>query len=84
MVEDGKERYGASKVEIIASEPPSPQSYDVGLPSPIQAQIGRRLAAIYDEVLHQPIPDRFRLLLDELENSSSAFERTRRRKGDQG
>jgi Anti-sigma factor NepR len=35
----------------------------------IQAQIGRRLSAVYDEILHQPVPDRFRLLLDELDQT---------------
>jgi Anti-sigma factor NepR len=37
----------------------------------IQAQIGRRLTAAYDDVLQQPVPDRFRLLLDELDKKST-------------
>ena len=36
----------------------------------VQVQIGRRLVAAYDHVLHQPVPDRFRLLLDELDRKS--------------
>ena len=36
----------------------------------IQVQIGRRLVAAYDHVLHQPVPDRFLLLLDELDRKN--------------
>jgi len=36
-----------------------------------QEQIGRRLAAAYDEILRQPIPDRFRLLLDQLDQATN-------------
>ena len=36
----------------------------------IQAHIGRQLLAVYDEVLHQAVPDRFKLLLDELDRAS--------------
>lgn len=36
----------------------------------VQEQIGRRLAAVYDEVLRQPIPERFLLLLDQLDEMS--------------
>ena len=36
----------------------------------VQEQIGRRLAAAYDEILRQPIPERFRLLLDQLDQAS--------------
>ena len=38
----------------------------------VQEQIGRRLAAVYDEVLRQPIPERFLLLLDQLDESTKA------------
>ena len=51
-------------------DPPSGLADSVAsrpLPGDIQALIGRRLVAAYDEVLRQPIPDRFRRLLDDLE-----------------
>ncbi len=38
-------------------------------PSPqhqVSEQIGKELRAIYDGVLHEPIPDRFRALLERL------------------
>ena len=38
-----------------------------GLAREIQAQIGRKLMAAYDDVLQQPVPDRFLLLLEELD-----------------
>lgn len=41
------------------------------LPPHIQGQIGKRLAAMYDEILQQPVPDRFRLLLDQLDRDSA-------------
>jgi len=43
---------------------------EVALAPHVQEQIGRRLAAVYDEVLRQPIPERFRLLLDRLDEAS--------------
>ena len=43
----------------------------VALAPLIQAQIGSRLVAVYNEVLHQPVPDRFRQLLDELDAKTS-------------
>ena len=35
--------------------------------SEVQGHIGRQLRAVYDEVLHQPIPDRFLELLSRLD-----------------
>jgi hypothetical protein len=37
----------------------------------VQEQIGRRLAAAYDEILRQPIPERFLRLLDQLDQASA-------------
>jgi len=37
----------------------------------VQEQIGRRLAAVYDEILRQPIPERFLRLLDQLDQASA-------------
>ncbi len=38
-----------------------------GLPLDAQNKIGQRLKAIYDDVLQQPVPDRFVQLLKELD-----------------
>ena len=35
----------------------------------IQSRIGDKLRAMYDELLEQPVPDRFKDLLDRLEQS---------------
>ena len=45
---------------------------EVHRPSPalvpqIQDHIGRQLRSIYDEILNQPVPDRFRDLMDRLD-----------------
>jgi hypothetical protein len=37
------------------------------LPQKLQAHIGRHLQAMYDEVAHEPVPDRLLNLLQELE-----------------
>ena len=39
----------------------------------VQEQIGRQLAAAYDEVLRQPIPERFLLLLDQLDQATTTI-----------
>jgi hypothetical protein len=36
----------------------------------LQAYIGRQLRSLYDEVLKEPLPERLRALLAELENKS--------------
>ena len=43
----------------------------------LQAQIGRRLMALYDDVLQQPVPDRFRQLLNELDQKTGLPEAKR-------
>jgi hypothetical protein len=40
---------------------------DPALDERIQRQLGAKLKALYDEVARQPIPDRFRKLLEDLE-----------------
>ena len=42
----------------------------------VQEQIGRRLAAAYDEVLRQPVPERFLLLLDQLDQATAPTKET--------
>lgn len=58
------------------SKHPSPRAGDP-LTSELQAQIGRRLKAHYDNVLSEPVPDRFAELLAQLEDIAAA-----RRTGD--
>jgi hypothetical protein len=41
----------------------------------VQEQIGRRLAAAYDEVLRQPVPERFLLLLDQLDQAATTMKK---------
>jgi hypothetical protein len=41
---------------------------DIGLEPLLQAHIGRKLRDFYDSAVREPVPDRFRHLLDQLEN----------------
>jgi hypothetical protein len=48
----------------------SQASYDANsrkLPSNIADKIGKQLRDIYDAVVHEPLPDQFRLLLSEID-----------------
>jgi len=40
------------------------------LPPDVQVKIGEKLKAIYDDVVRQPVPDRFRDLLSQLDAAS--------------
>ncbi len=52
----------------LATAPPAfPTAGDVALEPELQAFIGRQLQATYDEVLNEPVPDRFLELLRKLE-----------------
>ena len=42
-------------------------SSDPKLDRPTQSRIGDQLRAMYDDLVHQPVPDRFRELLARLE-----------------
>ncbi len=48
---------------------PSGATDDAGRPAAmdVQAYIGRQLRAVYDDVVKQPIPDRFLALMKQLE-----------------
>ena len=52
-------------------EPPGSQkgAKPVLLPQ-LQDHIGRQLRAVYDDVLQQPVPDRFRELMEKLDRAS--------------
>jgi len=54
---------------IPAAPPPSG---DVALEPELQAFIGRQLRAAYDEVLNEPVPDRFLELLSQLEQDGAS------------
>jgi len=47
------------------------QESDVKLDTDLQAHIGRQLRAVYDEVVNEPVPDKFIRLLEELERKQS-------------
>jgi hypothetical protein len=44
------------------------------LPADVQVKIGEKLKAIYDEVVRQPVPDRFKDLLSQLDSGSPSNE----------
>jgi Anti-sigma factor NepR len=48
-------------------ERPAGEADPVGGDFPIHEHIGRQLRGIFDEVVTQPVPEKFRQLLDELE-----------------
>jgi hypothetical protein len=50
--------------------PPAPAPGAI-LEADLQAQIGRQLRAVYDEVLNEGVPDRFLRLLEELERKKA-------------
>jgi hypothetical protein len=54
---------------------PAPPDMDgiYALAPHVQEQIGRRLAAAYDEILRQPVPERFLLLLDQLDQATTTM-----------
>lgn len=54
-----------------ASAAPADGDPEYALAPHVQEQIGRRLAAVYDEILRQPIPERFLRLLDQLDQTSA-------------
>jgi hypothetical protein len=50
---------------------PSQSPIGAALDPTLQAHIGRQLRALYDEIVQQPIPDRFIQLLEELERKKA-------------
>ena len=51
----------------------APESEDGGPPAPfaIHEHIGRQLRGLFDEVVTQPVPEKFLKLLDELEQKEA-------------
>ena len=44
---------------------------DAGVDPVVQAHIGRELRSLFDEIVHQPVPDRFLELLQSLEKKTA-------------
>lgn len=44
----------------------------VGLPPELQGQLGKRLRESYSDLVKQPVPDKFLILLEKLKNSEPA------------
>jgi hypothetical protein len=64
----------AAYVEPGADSAASPDVDGIYALAPhVQEQIGRRLAAAYDEILRQPVPERFLLLLDQLDQATTTM-----------
>jgi hypothetical protein len=57
--------------DLATVPPPAPPAADVALEPELQAFIGRQLQATYNEVLNEPIPDRFLELLSKLEQGKA-------------
>jgi hypothetical protein len=55
----------------------SNETSEPGLDRNIQARIGDNLRAMYDELLQQPVPDRFRDLLGQFEKQRDVKEQNR-------
>jgi hypothetical protein len=74
MIQKGK-RSAAALARQSVSAPG--QEAGPGLDRVVQARIGDNLRAMYDELLQQPVPDRFRDLLGQLENQREGAEQKR-------
>jgi Anti-sigma factor NepR len=53
--------------DVANTASPPPPAGDAAMEPELQAFIGRQLQATYDEVLNEPVPDRFLELLRKLE-----------------
>ncbi len=57
--------------DLATAPTPVPPAGDIALEPELQAFIGRQLQAAYDEVLNEPVPDRFLELLQKLEQDKA-------------
>jgi Anti-sigma factor NepR len=69
MIQKGKRSLAAAPEASLSTAKPTGEP---GLDRAIQSRIGDNLRAMYDELLQQPVPDRFRDLLGELDKTRSA------------
>jgi hypothetical protein len=75
MSKDGKSGLGGGRLGEHPSNSGAPaadhadheQPFDKAVDQAIQNHLGRKLKATYDDLVQQPVPDKFRQLLDELE-----------------
>jgi hypothetical protein len=65
-----KQKRGMTVRPLIGSSEMDTQA-DPKLGPDLQAHIGRQLRSLYDEVLKEPVPDRLRDLLQQLEQKPS-------------
>ncbi len=65
------QRRTAKQAEPRTEDAPAPptDAPSAGLQPQVQDHIGRQLRALYDDVLTQPVPDRFRELMDRLDRA---------------
>lgn len=69
------QRKGAQQVQHAPAEPGAEK--EPGKPAllpQVQDHIGRQLRAVYDDVLQQPVPDRFRELMEKLDRATGEDE----------
>jgi Anti-sigma factor NepR len=64
-------------VATVARETSVSSSTEPGLDRNIQARIGDNLRAMYDELLQQPVPDRFKDLLGQIDKRRDGREQGR-------
>jgi hypothetical protein len=50
---------------------PGKKNKTPALPAEVQVKIGEKLKAIYDDVVRQPVPDRFKDLLSQLDGGGA-------------
>ena len=74
MMQKGKRAAAAVPVEMASA---THLPLEAGLDRNVQARIGDNLRAMYDDLLQQPVPDRFKDLLGQLENQKGGTERGR-------
>jgi Anti-sigma factor NepR len=74
MVQKGKSSAAAVRQSHV-SQAQGP--FEPGLDRNIQARIGDNLRAMYDELLQQPVPDRFKDLLGQFEKQRDGKEHGR-------
>ena len=65
MIHKGKSLAAAARQAHVSQSHGT--SSEPGLDRNVQARIGDNLRAMYDELLQQPVPDRFKDLLGQLE-----------------
>ena len=63
-------RNAGNKLALFIPEVALSDKLDPKLDSSSQRRIGDQLRAMYDELMQQPVPDRFKDLLEQLERSN--------------